>query len=159
MKTFNDNAGRTWTVSVNVDGIRRVRTLLSVNLLDVLDDGCKLLAQLHDDPVLLVDILYCLCKPEADTKQISDEAFGRSMSGDALLHGAQALLEGLSDFFPNARHRAAMKGLLAKTQQVADRLLDHVELTIQQLDPDSVAQTAIASFGSSPDGSASTPDP
>ena len=57
MKTFQDNAGRTWTVAVNVDGIRRVRSLLGVNLLDVLDDGCKLLAQLHDDPVLLVDVL------------------------------------------------------------------------------------------------------
>lgn len=157
MKTFQDNAGRTWTVAVNVDAIRRVRSLLNVNLLDVLDDGCRLLAQLHDDPVLLVDVLYCLCKPEADAQQISDEQFGKSMSGDALLNAASALLESLSDFFPQARQRAAMKELVAKTGQVVDRLLDHAETTLKEFDPESAAQSAIASFGNSPDSSASTP--
>lgn len=158
MRTFQDNAGRTWTVTVNVDGIKRVRSLLQVNLLDVLDDGCKLLADLHDDPVLLVDVLFCLCKPEADAQHVSDEEFGRSMSGDALLHAANALLEGLSDFFPNARQRAAMKDLVAKTNTVVDRLLDHAETTLREFDPESVAQTAIASFGNSPESSASSPD-
>jgi hypothetical protein len=157
MKQFTDNSGRTWTVPVNVDGIKRVRSLLGVNLLDVLDDGCKLLADLHDDPVLLVDVLYCLCKPEAEAKQVTDEEFGRAMSGDALLHASKALLEGLSDFFPNARQRAAMKRLLQTTETVVERLLDHAETTIAGLDPDSLAQTAIASLGSSPAASASTP--
>ena len=32
MKTFVDNAGRTWTVQINVEAIKRVRELLSVNL-------------------------------------------------------------------------------------------------------------------------------
>ena len=157
MQTFTDNAARTWTVCVNVDAIKRVRALLDINLLDILDDGCKMLAQLHDDPILLVDVLYCVCKPEADAKKITDAEYGSGMSGDALLHANQALLEGLSDFFPSARQRAAMKGLLQKTRQVADRLLDHVELTIAGINPDSVAQTAIASAGSSLEKSASTP--
>ena len=158
MKTFTDNAGRTWTVTVNVDGIKRVRSLLNINLLDVLDNGCKLLADLHDDPVLLVDVLYCLCKPEADAQQISDELFGKSMSGDALLQAAGALLESLSDFFPQARQRAAMKELVTKTSQVVDRLLDHAETTLREFDPESVAQSAIASFGSSQGSSGSIPD-
>ncbi|MEO2018052.1 MAG: hypothetical protein ABGZ53_27180 [Fuerstiella sp.] len=158
MKTFTDNAGRTWTVTINVDAIKRVRTLVQVNLLDVLDDGCKLLAELHDDPVLLVDVLYCVCKPEADAQNVSDMEFGRAMSGDAILQASTALLEDLSDFFPNARQRAAMKDLLKKTETVVERLLDHAETTIAELDPESVAQTAIASFGNSPECSASTPD-
>ena len=158
MKTFQDNSGRTWTVAVNVDGIKRVRSLLNVNLLDVLDDGCRLLAELHDDPILLVDVLYCLCKPEADANGITDEEFGRSMSGDALLKGANALLEGLSDFFPNARQRATMKNLLRKTERVVERLLDHAETTIAGIDPDSLARSAIASSGYSPASSASPPD-
>jgi hypothetical protein len=51
MQTFADNTGRKWTVCVNVDAIKRVRSLLGINLLDVLDDGCKLLAQLHDERI------------------------------------------------------------------------------------------------------------
>jgi len=158
VKTFTDNAGRTWTVTINVDAIKRVRSLLHINLLDVLDDGCKLLAELHDDPVLLVDVLYCLCKPEADAQNVTDEEFGRGMSGDALLQAANALFEELSDFFPQAQQRAAMKELLKKTETVVERLLDHAETTIADLDPESVAETAIASFGNSPDSSASIPD-
>jgi len=158
MKAFTDTAGRTWTVCVNVDAIKRVRTLLEVNLLEVLDDGCKLLARLHDDPVLLVDVLYALCQPQAEAQNITDVQFGQAMSGDALLHANRALLEGLSDFFPSARQRAAMKNLLQKTERVVDRLLDHAQTTIAGIDPDSLAQSAIASFGNSREPSESAPD-
>jgi len=158
MKTFTDTAGRTWTVCVNVDAIKRVRALLDVNLLEILDDGCKLLAQLHDDPVLLVDVLYALCQPQAEAQGVTDIQFGQAMSGDALLHANRALLEGLSDFFPSARQRAAMKNLLQKTERVVERLLDHAETTIAGIDPNSVAQSAIDSFGNSRGPSASAPD-
>jgi hypothetical protein len=157
MKTFTDTAGRTWTVCVNVDAIKRVRALLDVNLLEVLDDGCKLLAQLHDDPVLLVDVLYALCQPQAEAQNVTDVQFGQAMSGDALLHANRALLEGLSDFFPSARQRAAMKNLLQKTERVVELLLDHAETTIAGIDPDSAAQSAIDSFGSSREPLVSTP--
>jgi hypothetical protein len=32
MRTFNDNAGRTWTIAINVAAIKRVRGLLNVDL-------------------------------------------------------------------------------------------------------------------------------
>ena len=98
MKPFTDNANRTWTVTINVDAIKRVRSLLEIDLLKVLDDGCKLLADLHDDPVLLVDVLYCLCKTQADSQNLTDEDFGRAMFGDAILHAHKALIEELADF-------------------------------------------------------------
>jgi hypothetical protein len=158
MKPFHDNANRTWTVTINVDAIKRVRSLLGINLLTVLDDGCKLLAELHDDPILLVDVLYCLCKPQADTQNVSDEDFGRAMFGDAILHAHTALIEELADFFPSARQRAAIRKVIGKTTQVVDRLLDHAELKIDEVDVDAVAQKLIASFGNSPASSDSTPD-
>lgn len=159
MKSFVDTAGRTWSVDVQVDGIKRVRSLLGIDLLTILDDGCQLLARLHDDPVLLVDVLYALCKPQAESQSLRDEDFGRAMSGDALLQAHQALLEGLSDFFPNARQRAVLKELLQKTQRMVDQLLTHAETTVAALDPASAAASVIASFGSSPAASASTPVP
>ena len=51
-----------------------------------------------------------------------------------------------------------MKNLLQKTERVVERLLDHAETTIATLDPDSVAQSVIDSFGNSPEVSASAPD-
>ena len=53
MKTFNDNAGRTWNVEINVAAIKRVRSLASVNLLEVIEG--TLIEKLVRDPVLLAD--------------------------------------------------------------------------------------------------------
>jgi hypothetical protein len=107
MKTFNDNAGRTWTVAINVDAIKRVKSLLSVNLLEAVEG--KLIEQLVSDPVMLCDVLYVLCKPEADAKQVTDEDFGRAMAGDAIDLGTTCLLEELVDFFPLAKRQVLAK--------------------------------------------------
>lgn len=132
MKTFHDNTGRAWAVTINVDCIKRVRTLLDINLLDAVDG--KLLEQLVSDPILLCDCLYAICKPEADEKQISDEDFGRGMAGDAIDHATTALLEELVDFFPKgkrevlARALAKLKTFEQKTFEAAHRRIESPEL-------------------------------
>jgi hypothetical protein len=135
MKTFNDNAGRTWTVAINVDAIKRVKSLLSVNLLDAVEG--KLIEQLVSDPVLLCDVLYVLCKPEADTKQVTDEEFGRAMAGDAIDTATTCLLEELVDFFPQAKRQVLAKALAklktfqARAIQTASKRLDDPKLDRQ----------------------------
>ena len=132
MKTFKDNAGRSWTITVNVDAIKRVRSLLDVNLMEAVEG--KLLEQLVTDPVLLCDIIYVLCKPKADAQQISDEDFGRAMAGDAVEHATTALLEELVEFFPLPKRRLLtkalekLKTLEAKALEVAEKRLDSPEL-------------------------------
>lgn len=119
MKSFTDNAGRTWTLVVNVGAIKRVRSLCGVNILDIikLDDDNKpdagLLEQLSGDPVLLVDVLYAVCKEEADKMSVSDEDFGRAMSGDSIDSATRALLQEIVDFFPEAKRRVFQKVLAA----------------------------------------------
>ena len=39
MRTFTDNAGRTWTVAINVAAVKRVRGLIKVDLYKLVDDG------------------------------------------------------------------------------------------------------------------------
>ena len=73
--------------------------------------------------VLVADVIYCVCKPEADAKDVSDEDFGRAMAGDAIDHATTALLEELVDFFPQARRDLLRKALakLDKLQSLAFR--------------------------------------
>lgn len=150
MKTFADNASRTWTLAVNVDAIKRVKSLLDVNLLDVLDDRCQLLARLAgDDPLLLVDVLYVLCQPAANEQQVTDVEFGRAMAGDAILHGAEALLAELADFFPGEEKRRALRTLLQKLRETERQLVGHAQQKVDALDPVSMAAELIASSGSS----------
>lgn len=125
MKTFVDNAGRTWTVQVNVEAIKRVRELLSVNLLEVIDGDAegkqggqgKLLVRLENDPILLCDVVYVVCKPEADAKGVTDGDFGRAMAGDAIDAAVTALLEELVGFFPPGRRKLLAK-VIAKLKAV-----------------------------------------
>jgi len=62
MKTFNDNTGRSWTLSVTVGTIKRVRALCGVDLANIitLEAGKQpkvdLLERLASDPVLLEGI-------------------------------------------------------------------------------------------------------
>lgn len=103
MKTFTDTCGRTWTVSVNVATVKRVKDLLGVNLMEAITGD--LIQQLEVDPILLVDILYVACKGAADANGVSDEDFGQALGGDALEKATDAFLEELIDFFPEAKRR------------------------------------------------------
>ena len=152
MHSFRDNAGRVWTVTINVAAVKRVRGLVGIDLYTLIDDGFKPLGALVGDPVRLADVLYCLCKDEADAKQVSDEDFGRALAGDAFV-------EELVDFFPDARTRASLTKVLAAGRKVRDKLLIHAETVIETFDVEKAASKLIASFGSSPASSASTPAP
>jgi len=165
MKTFVDNAGRTWTVAINVDAIKRVRDLAQVNLLEVIEG--KLLERLIGDPVLLCDVIYSVCKPEADAKNITDVDFGRAMAGDAIDGATTALLEDLVDFFPQGRRRVLSKAL-AKLKQFETAALNAVEIRLEspELERQMAAQLADLAAsppgnlsGSAPESSASTLDP
>lgn len=100
MQAFRDSAGRVWMLPVTVDGLLRTRALAGVDLLEVLDDQADLFARLSEDVVLLIDVLFALVKPEADCRDVSDEAFGRSFSGDVLETACEALTAGIIEFFP-----------------------------------------------------------
>ena len=164
MKTFKDNAGRNWTLAVNVAAIKRVKGLLNVNLLDTA--GGKLIDDLISDPILLVDVLYALCKPEADANGVSDVQFGEAMSGDAIDLATTAMLEELADFFPKDRDRqrarrvlSMMDKLIAKAQDTLDAKLAAAEPQLEKMMLERLERTLLPSSTSSPASSASTPTP
>ncbi|MEW6249184.1 MAG: hypothetical protein AB1716_00930 [Planctomycetota bacterium] len=160
MKTFTDNAGRTWTVAINVDAIKRVRDLLSVDLLEILDG--KLIEKLYRDPVLLCDVVYAACKPEADAKGVTDEDFGRAMAGDAIEHATKALLEELVGFSPSPRDRANLRRILETTWNVMDKARDAIETKLATVNTEEIVAQALAmsgnSSGAAPASSVSRPD-
>lgn len=136
MKSFTDNLGRTWTLVVNVAAIKRVRALCNVDLNAIVEIGrdnnpsTELLERLSSDPVLLVDVLYAVCKPECDRKNISDEDFGAAMAGDAIDHATAALLDEVVDFFPEAK-RLAFRKILSATRRFGEIAKKKLEAMLQ----------------------------
>jgi biotin synthase-related radical SAM superfamily protein len=160
MKTFTDNAGQTWTITVNVDAIKRVRGLLDVDLLEIVEG--KLIERLYCDPVLLCDVVYAVCKPEADEKGVSDEEFGRAMAGDAIEQATKALLEELVNFSPSPRDRQNLGRVLETTWSAMEKARDLIEARLASGELEKAVAQALATAGSSsgavPASPASTPD-
>lgn len=137
MKTFKDNADRIWTVEINVDAIKRVRDLVDLDLLAAAAGGGAVIQKLAGDPILLCDVVYVLCKPQAEKLSVSDEEFGRAMAGDAIAEATEAVLEELVRFFPKGQQR----DLLAKALRKLDKLEAMVfAATTEKLDSDEMEQ-------------------
>lgn len=136
MKSFTDNLGRAWTLVVNVAAIKRVRALCDVDLNAIVEidkdnnPSTKLLERLSSDPVLLVDVLYAVCKPDCDQKNVSDQDFGAAMAGDAIDHATAALLDEIVDFFPEAK-RLAFKKILSATRRFEEIAKKRLETMLQ----------------------------
>ena len=139
MKNFHDNAGRNWTVTLNVATLKRIRALTEIDLINIisLDEHRKpnveLLERLSEDPILLVDVLYAACKPEADSQNVTDEQFGAAMAGDAIEHATNALLEELVSFFPDPKRKVLQK-ILDANRRFGETLKRKVEAELNTLD-------------------------
>lgn len=161
MRSFTDNAGRTWTVTVNVDTIKRVRGLFNVDLLEILDG--KLIEKFYRDPVLLCDVVYAVCKPEADARNVTGEEFGRAMAGDAIEHATKALLEELVLFSPSPRDRANLQLALQTTWQMMEKVRDVIAAKLGAVDAETLVAQALAPHGglsgAVPESSVSIPAP
>jgi hypothetical protein len=127
MRTFTDATGRSWTLAVTVDALKRVRALAGVDLVEAVTGD--LWARMIEDPVLLCDAVFALAKPEADARNVSDADFGRAMGGDALGGALLALQEELVGFFPShqrvrlvARMLEATEAMQRKVKEAAERL-------------------------------------
>jgi hypothetical protein len=106
--------------------------LLDVDLIEgVVKEG--VIDELATNPILLCDVIYAICKPEADKQNITDEQFGQAMAGDAIELATEALLEELVDFFPEAKRRVLRKAMgrfkkmEMKALEVADKYLEDPE--------------------------------
>jgi hypothetical protein len=125
MHTFTDNQDRSWTIRVDVNAIKRVRKILSLDLNRLMHDK-ELLIEIAQDTVLLVDLLYVLVEDQCKAKNVTDTDFGSALVGDAIDAASEALLKAIIDFFPMRRRKALQAALEAanKGQKLAMDKLD-----------------------------------
>lgn len=163
MARFYDEHSRPWEVKVTVGSAKRVRSMTGVDVLKILDQP-EILSEVAADPIRFVDVLYALCKPEADRLELSEDDFHEALAGESIEKAVDAFLEALVSFFPPAR-RKALERILTKAGEhqqrqtkALDAMLDDgtldkaLDQAMQQMDP-----TAGETSGKSPDPPALTP--
>jgi hypothetical protein len=118
--SWTDSDNRSWSCAITVATVKRVQQLAEVNLLEAFDG---LLMKLADDPVSLANVLYAVCKLQADERGVTDEQFGELLGGETIEAATTALVQGIIDFFPNPR-RQVLKQIWAKTQKARQAVTD-----------------------------------
>jgi hypothetical protein len=158
MKSFTDTAGRKWLIEIHVAAVKKVRALVDVDLFGLASDGFKPLAELLQDPVKLVDVLYVLCMKHANEQNISDEDFGSSLGGDTLQGASEAFVDELIDFFPDPRIRTGIRKVVELGRNIREEALREMEVRTKEIDLDSEVRKLTGSSGSLPASSESIPD-
>lgn len=129
MPTFKDANDREWTIRLDAPTVLRIRAATcdrercrhlqgsGCTGIDLVDMSGDTQAQLHRDVVLLVNVLYLLCEPEAKQRGVTDEQFGAALVGDAIYHATTAMDEAIAFFFPE-QTRKILTAVTAKEDQV-----------------------------------------
>ena len=159
MRTFTDSAGRTWTVALTIDAVKRVKALLGVNLLELEAGDPPLLTRLGTDIVLLCDVVFCLVKPQADAQTVSDEQFGQALGGDVILAAQTAFYEELVDFFRKLGRTDVARAAQAQRRMI-DATVKGIETRLEGIDVDREVEKILAESGQTPgESSTSSPGP
>lgn len=146
MQQFTDARNRQWNIEVNVASIKRVKSLLDVDLMGVIADQ-SMLPRLYEDPILLCNILYAICKPQCDERGITDEQFGEGLSGDPIDQATKGLVREVANFSPRPRLRAMLNEILNKVDVRIDREMSLAEARIQSGEIDKILDQALATSG------------
>ena len=134
MRTFKDNADRTWQISVNADSVKRVRQECGIDLARPTADGCQLIGRLHDDCVLLAEVAWALVKPDAEAQSVTRQQSEAALRGDVLDLAFDAVTDSVCDFIPSRTVREALRTYIAKLKAAVGALAEDAARTVREFD-------------------------
>ena len=164
MRQFTDTKERVWDVELNVRQMKRVRDVLGIDLVNVIQAGkdgavaTDTLDRVANDPILLVDILWVLCEGQAKTAGVTDDDFGSSLAGDSISDATRAFLDELVDFFPGAR-RLFLKKAVDLARKYETENLGMLEKALASPEFEERLRTSLRPPAVSGESAASTPAP
>lgn len=176
MREFRDNEGRPWMVAITVASAERVRGLVTVDVTeDVEQPDGSVTRQTRAAPFDIIDtsniaqtlqvlrsqygkvgeVLYAICRKQAEEKKIDREAFLDGLKGDAIEAGVKAIEEELVDFFP-PRLRTMVGLLAARMTELADDLAAKAEKGLREATVEGMLAQSGTPSGKPPESLAST---
>ena len=164
MRQFTDTKDRVWEVELNVRQMKRVRDILGIDLVNVIQAGkdgavaTDTLDRVANDPILLVDILWVLCEGQAKAAGVTDDDFGSSLAGDSIADATRAFLDELVDFFPGAR-RLFLKKAVDLARKYETENLEVLEKALNSPEFEERLKTSLQPPAASRESAASTPAP
>lgn len=129
MKMFNDAAGRTWTIALNLGTAMYVKDKLGIDLLRPEDGNPPLLTKLGTDEILLGEVLCALLESQFEKHKVTAGDVRMAFDGATLLAAQTAFYEELADFFQSRGRsdrakaiRAQMRLIIQATAAIEQRI-------------------------------------
>ena len=142
MSTYTDNNKKSWSIEIDIKTLKDIRKKVKdetgkpVDLLSCLTGDLSF--KLINDPVLLADILWTIVESQAKTAAVVQEQFIAAHRGDVLACAADALMEGIADFFPKpTAEKLRMIYQQAKTirEKALKTMVESLDKAAQQIQP------------------------
>lgn len=152
MRSFKDQAGKEWKISIDTGAVRMLRRELNVDLVDV-PAFSELVGK---DPVRLVEVLFQLCQDQASEAGISPDQFAKGFAGDALERGGEALMNELVDFFPSAQ-RGTLRKVKETGRKLQTEILKTIDAKLDAIDPAEMVKNLLSTSGESSTSSPALP--
>lgn len=156
MASFKDRDGSEWSVRVDVPMCARVREGCGFELGKLILDDRRRMNELAGDPVLLVRVLYWLCREQIEERKIEPEEFGRLFYGDSLADAFDAVVAAFLDFCPSQQSKV-LRALLAKTAELEREIVEEQLREVQNLDAAKLLRITSGTPGNSVESSVSVP--
>lgn len=148
MKTFIDTQGRSWSIAINFNSLRRVKELTNVDLTKLVDVRNETFTNVVEDVYLLFDILCAVVKPQLQQAGVSIEEFGEALDENALELAVKSLIEAVIDFFRDEKrlilHKAFNKVMNAAEQRQTSAM-DRARMEIDSPQFDQAIENALQS--------------
>lgn len=127
MKTFRDALGREWEIELNIGTARRIRARVKENeALDVDFLDCAGVLTRLTDVFFAADLLYEVCRDEAQSRGVDAAAFGAALKGPFLFDAITALTAEYLDFFPDPTTVEKMRAVVDKIRAANEKLCDAI---------------------------------
>ena len=152
MQKFTDLDGREWKVSLNGWTLQVVKDGCNVLLTKLVEDNCHVLAAIHEDPLLLVSILWYMIEDQAKDQGVSQKDFAMGMAGDVLFNAKSCLIEETISFFDDPATRRNVQQIVDRTRELTIQIQTETEKrlgkALKEITPESVVKITTAYSGS-----------
>ncbi len=149
-RTFTDALNRSWTVTIDMAGDRRLRAVTGVSLVDLVPIGepkknakksgdFASLSEFMSDPYRVFDAFYALVKPQADARNIDRDGVVDGIDEEASKKMWGAVIRAVHDFFPNdPMRKAALRRMEKMTTQLSEKMTEKVGMEMDKIDLDAI---------------------
>ena len=118
MKTFKDNAGHDWNISLNIGTAMLVKDRLGVDLLQPETGDPPLLTRLGTDEILLAQVISALLESQFETQKVDEKQIYQFFDGPTFARAHEAFYEELIDFFQNRGRQDRAKAVLKQKKML-----------------------------------------